>query len=34
MLFRIPQALLGADGGGGHGVAPFHQFLITADAGD
>ena len=31
-LFRIPQAFPGTDGGGGNGVAPFHQFLITADA--
>ena len=32
MLFRIPQALPGADGSGSNGIAPFHQFLIAADA--
>ena len=31
-LFRIPQALPGADGGGSNGIAPFHQLLIAADA--
>ena len=31
-LFRIPQTFPGADRGSGNGVAPFHQFLITADA--
>ena len=31
-LFCIPQAFPGTDGGGGNGVAPFHQFLIAADA--
>ena len=30
-LFHIPQALSGADGGGGNGVAPFLQFLIATD---
>ena len=31
-LLRIPQALPGADGSGSNGIAPFHQFLIAADA--
>ena len=31
-MFRIPQAFPGTDGCGGNGVAPFHQFLIAADA--
>ena len=30
-LFHIPQALSGADGGGGNSVAPFLQFLIATD---
>lgn len=32
LLFHIPQAFPCTDGGGGNGVAPFHQFLIAADA--
>ena len=31
-LFCIPQALPGADGGSGNGIASFNQFLIAADA--
>ena len=32
LLFRIPQAFPCADGCGGNGVTPLHQFLIAADA--
>ena len=32
LLFHIPQAFPCTDGGGGSGVAPFHQFLIAANA--
>ena len=32
LLFHIPQAFPCADGGGSNGIAPFHQFLIAANA--
>ena len=31
-LFRIPQVFPGTDGGGDNSIAPFHQFLIAANA--